>query len=73
VIKKKIAGLGEGMGGGVSGVCGRQDCLEQVYRHIGQFGSHLDPLRSLMAEVLPILDDSEPVHDEIDTIDNLMN
>ena len=51
----------------------RQDWLEQVYRHIGQFGSHLVPLQSWMAEVLPMLDDSEPVHDEIDTTDNLMN
>ena len=48
----------------------RQDWLEQAYRHIGQFRSHLDPLRSLMAKVL---DDSEPVHDEIDTTHSLMS
>ena len=42
-------------------------------RHTGTFGqfcSHLDPLRSLMAKVL---DDSEPVHDEIDTTHSLMS
>ena len=50
----------------------RQECLEQAYRHTGQFCS-LGPLRSWMAEVLPMLDDSEPVHDDIDTTDDLMS
>jgi len=50
----------------------RQECLEQAYRHTGQFHSHLGPLRSWMA-VLPMLDDSEPVHDDIDTTDDLMS
>ena len=55
----------------------RQDCLEQEYRHTGQFRSHLGPLQSWMAEVLPMLDDSEPVHDDmhddIDTTEKLMS
>ena len=51
----------------------RQDCLEQEYRHTGQFRSHLGPLQSWMAEFLPMLDDSEPVHDDIDTTDKLMS
>jgi len=44
----------------------RQDCLEQAYKHTGQFYSHLDSLWTLTAKVL---DDSEPVHDDIDTTD----
>ena len=51
----------------------RQDCLEQAYRHTGQFCSHLGPLCSWMAEVLPMLDDSEPVHDDIGTTDKFMS
>ena len=50
----------------------RQDRLEQAYKHIGQFRSHLVPLRSWMTKVLPMLDDSEPVHGDIDTTDALM-
>jgi len=48
----------------------RQDRLEQAYRYIGQFCSHLGPLRSWTAK---LLDNSEPVHDDIDTTDDLMS
>ena len=51
----------------------RQDRLEQAYRQIGQFRSHLGPLRSWLTKVLPMLDDSEPVHGDIDTTDDLMS
>jgi len=51
----------------------RQDRLEQAYRQIGQFHSHLGPLQSWMTKVLPMLDDSEPVHGDIDTTDDLMS
>ena len=50
----------------------RQDRLEQAYKHIGQFRSHVIPLRSWMTKVLPMLDESEPVHGDIDTTDALM-
>ena len=59
----------------------RQDRLEQAYKLIGQFQSHLTPLRSWMTEVLPMswmtevlpmLNDSEPVHGDVDTTDAFM-
>ena len=50
----------------------RQDRLEQAYKHIGQFRSHVIPLKSWMTKVLPMLDESEPVHGDIDTTDALM-
>ena len=50
----------------------RQDRLEQAYKQIGQFRSHVIPLRSWMTKVLPMLDESEPVHGDIDTTDALM-
>ena len=49
----------------------RRDCLALVYRHIGQFCSHVGLLQSWTAKVLPMLDDSEPVHSDIDATDDL--
>jgi len=51
----------------------RQDRLEQAYRHTRQFCSHLGPLCSWMAEVLPMLDNPECVHDDVGTTDDLMS
>ena len=50
----------------------RQDRLEEAYKLIRQFQSHLTPLWSWMTEVLPMLDDSEPVHGDVDTTDAFM-
>ena len=48
----------------------KQYHLEQAYRYIGQFCSHLGPLRSWMAK---LLDYSAPVHDDIGPTDDLMS
>ena len=48
----------------------KQEHLVPVYRHIGQFHSHLGSLQSWMTKVLPVLDDSEPVHSDIFAIDD---
>ena len=44
---------------------------EKHMLYVCVFRSHLGPLRSWMAKVLPVLDDSEPVHGDLDTVNLL--
>ena len=71
MLNKKITGPGEGMGGGLLCFLGEAgtSCAGVQAHWTVPFSSWF--LQSWMTKVLPMLDDSEPVHSDIFVTDDL--
>jgi dystonin len=50
----------------------RQQKLQDAYKKLGELLSLVGPLRTWLAKMTPHLDEGEPVHGDVDTVDTLM-
>ena len=72
VLERKLSDLKQDWDNVCQLSVARQQKLEEAGKKLRQFEAQLNPMKAWMTKILPFLDNTEPVHGDIDTVRELL-